>query len=86
MSNLKFLGKTDRLNSGGLGILPLLLVLFIGLKLTDNIDWSWWWVLSPLWVPLTCVVCVLVVIGVCFAAAAVIKYFYVKYFVGGKFK
>jgi len=23
-------------------------VLFVGLKLTDNIDWSWWWVLSPL--------------------------------------
>jgi hypothetical protein len=21
------------------------------LKLTDNIDWSWWWVTSPLWIP-----------------------------------
>lgn len=29
----------------------LLTVLFIGLKLTDNIDWSWWWVLSPTWIP-----------------------------------
>lgn len=28
---------------------PLLLVLFIGLKLTGNIAWSWLWVLSPLW-------------------------------------
>lgn len=27
----------------------LLLVLFIGLKLTGNIDWSWTWVISPLW-------------------------------------
>lgn len=27
----------------------LLAVLFIGLKLTHNIDWSWVWVLSPLW-------------------------------------
>lgn len=26
----------------------LLTVLFIGLKLTDNIDWSWFWVLSPI--------------------------------------
>ena len=25
-------------------------LLFIGLKLTDYIDWSWWWVLAPLWV------------------------------------
>jgi len=28
----------------------LLTVLFIGLKLTDYISWSWLWVLSPLWV------------------------------------
>ena len=39
-------------NSGGVGICGLLAVLFIGLKLTDNIDWSWWWVLSPMWIPL----------------------------------
>lgn len=34
----------------------LLLILFIGLKLTDNIDWSWWWVLSPLWIELILIV------------------------------
>lgn len=28
----------------------LLLTLFIGLKLTSIIDWSWFWVVSPLWV------------------------------------
>jgi hypothetical protein len=28
----------------------LLTVLFVGLKLTGHIDWSWWWVLSPIWV------------------------------------
>lgn len=31
--------------------LKLLTVLFIGLKLTGHIDWSWWWVLAPLWLP-----------------------------------
>lgn len=31
--------------------LPLLTLLFIYLKLTEHIDWSWWWVLAPLWVP-----------------------------------
>lgn len=30
----------------------MLLVLFIGLKLTGYIAWSWVWVLSPLWIPL----------------------------------
>jgi hypothetical protein len=29
----------------------LLLVLFVGFKLSGIIDWSWWWVLSPLWIP-----------------------------------
>lgn len=32
------------------GLAGPLLILFIGLKLTGFIDWSWWWVLSPLWV------------------------------------
>lgn len=38
-------------NSGGIGFLGLLAVLFIALKLTHFIDWSWWYVLMPLWLP-----------------------------------
>lgn len=34
----------------GLGLPTLLLVVFITLKLINVIDWSWWWVLSPLWI------------------------------------
>ena len=37
---------------GGTGFIGLLTILFIGLKLTDHIDWYWWWVLSPLWIGL----------------------------------
>lgn len=32
-----------------LGFLEFLALVFITLKLTGYIDWSWWWVLSPLW-------------------------------------
>ena len=32
------------------GVVGLLALIFIALKLTDYIDWSWWWVLSPLWI------------------------------------
>jgi len=39
--------------------LVLLGVLFIGLKLTGYIDWSWLWVLAPLWIPLALVVAIL---------------------------
>lgn len=28
----------------------ILFVVFLILKLTHNIDWSWWWVTSPLWI------------------------------------
>lgn len=34
------------------GFLPLLAILFIGLKLGGVIAWSWLWVLSPLWIPI----------------------------------
>ena len=33
-------------------VLDILLVVFIVLKVTGNITWSWWWVLSPIWIPL----------------------------------
>lgn len=33
----------------GLSPLIVLAFIFITLKLTGHISWSWWWVLSPLW-------------------------------------
>lgn len=35
-----------------IGFPGLLALIFITLKLTDFIDWSWWWVLAPIWLPL----------------------------------
>ena len=45
--------------SSGLNLSGVLFIIFLILKLTDNIDWSWWWVTSPLWIP----VCIAVGIG-----------------------
>ena len=44
---------SDRIQTtgNGLGVCTVLAIVFTTLKLTDHIDWSWWWVLSPLWVP-----------------------------------
>ncbi len=36
-------------SSSGVSFVGLLTILFIALKLTNFIDWSWWWVLSPMW-------------------------------------
>lgn len=41
----------------------LLTILFIGLKLTNHIDWSWWWVVSPLWGPVALILGCLLVMG-----------------------
>jgi len=44
--------ETKVVNSGGIGLSGLLTVLFVGLKLTNYITWSWVWVLAPLWIPI----------------------------------
>ena len=36
--------------SNGIGFIGMLTILFVGLKLTGYIDWSWFWVLSPIWI------------------------------------
>ena len=36
--------------SGGIGFCGLLTIVFIALKLLGYINWSWLWVLSPLWI------------------------------------
>lgn len=36
-------------SSSGISFMGMLTILFIGLKLTNYVDWSWWWVLSPIW-------------------------------------
>ena len=41
---------TNSNSDSGIGFVGLLTILFIGLKLTNYIDWSWWWVLSPIWI------------------------------------
>jgi hypothetical protein len=40
---------SEKSSSGGIGVLGLLGVLFVGLKLGGIIDWSWWWVTLPFW-------------------------------------
>ncbi len=38
-------------SSRSIGFTTLLVIAFIVLKLCKVIDWSWWWVLSPIWIP-----------------------------------
>lgn len=45
-------------NPGGLF---LLFLVFLVLKLTKVITWSWWWVTCPLWIPLIFIVILLII-------------------------
>lgn len=58
--------KGNTSSSSGIGFTGLLTVIFITLKLLEKIDWSWWWVLSPLWISagIWLLIIVLVFLGV----------------------
>ena len=49
-------------SGGSIGFCGLLTIAFIVLKLCKVIEWSWLWVLSPLWIPLAIGVAVVVVV------------------------
>jgi hypothetical protein len=52
--------------SSGIGFTSALLLVFIVLRLVGVTDWSWWWVLSPLWIS---VGLTLLVVGALFVGA-----------------
>lgn len=54
----------DVKQGGGIGFVGLLTILFIGLKLTGYITWSWIWVLSPIWISIVLVVLILAIVAI----------------------
>ena len=56
------MGKSSSSSSSGIGFSGLLTILFIGLKLTNYIDWSWWWVISPILVNIGVAVIILAIL------------------------
>lgn len=67
--------NNEKTTSGGIGFGSLLLLTFIILKLVGVIDWSWWWVLSPIWIP---VVLLLAVSVLLFVVYRIFRYFRLK--------
>ena len=65
--------STKTVNVNVVSMPTLLTCLFVGLKLTGHIDWSWWWVTAPTWIPLAIALGFLGFAAVCFVLAAVFK-------------
>lgn len=48
-------------SNSGIGFVGLLTIVFIVLKLCNVIDWSWWWVLSPMWISIIVMILIIIV-------------------------
>lgn len=57
------MAKSSSSGSGGIGFAGLLTIVFITLKLLDKIDWSWWWVLAPMWIGFVVLIAVVIIIA-----------------------
>lgn len=51
-----------KMTQQSVGFSGLLTIVFIVLKLCKVINWSWWWVLSPIWIPTVIVVLIIVMV------------------------
>ena len=50
--------------TGGIGFTGALFLVFLVLKLTKVIDWSWWWGTAPLWIWAALAVIILMAYGI----------------------
>lgn len=62
--------KNEIVVSGGISFLPALALIFITLKLCNVIDWSWWWVLAPIWMPIAALIAILIIVCVVWGIAS----------------
>jgi hypothetical protein len=65
--------KTSSTSSGGLSFTGALTILFIGLKLCNVISWSWWWVLSPIWISVLIGLAILSIVATIFLISELSK-------------
>jgi len=60
-------------SSSSIGFCGLLTILFITLKLLDKISWSWFWILSPIWIPILIVLTIFLIVIIAIAIGTLFK-------------
>ena len=66
-------GKIEKINISLVGVLNVVVFLaFFFAKIFDKIDWSWWWVFSPLWIPFAIIVIICLIVALLYLAAIII--------------
>ena len=56
----------------------ILFIVFLVLKLTNVINWSWWWVTASLWIPVSIVLVLLIIAILILGIIAIIELFSLK--------
>ena len=67
------MSTTSTNSSGGIGFTGLLTIVFVTLKLCGVIEWSWWWVLSPVWISVGLLLLIIAVSLLILGAASALK-------------
>jgi len=62
--------KDKNVRNSGMGFISVLTLIFIVLKLTNNISWSWIWVLSPIWIS---IILMILIFGIILVAGRIKK-------------
>jgi hypothetical protein len=65
--------STSSSSSSGVGFAGLLTIVFITLKLLHKVGWSWWWVVSPLWISAALTLAILAMVGIVILIVAMVK-------------
>lgn len=50
-------------SSSGFSFTTVLFIVFLVLKLTHTIDWSWWWITSPLWIGWALILLIIIIVA-----------------------
>lgn len=62
--------KDKNVSNSGMGFISVLTLIFVVLKLTNNIRWSWVWVLSPIWIS---TILIILIFGIILVAGRIKK-------------
>lgn len=66
--------KNSKAKKGVSGLCTIVFIIFLFLKLTGLVTWSWWWITSPLWLPLVGLLIVVAIIGFLVSLMIVFEY------------
>ncbi|HRT03169.1 MAG TPA: hypothetical protein P5513_04460 [Candidatus Diapherotrites archaeon] len=65
---------SNKYTNRGITFNGLLFIVFLILKLCNVINWSWWWVFAPIWMPIAIVIGAWIVVFIVGAIIVLIKY------------